>query len=325
MADSPLHWVRMTADDDWQVAQRNHDGDGWLVIGVPTPVHPAVVGERVQMTLPGGSRSSSAEHVRSSPMALATEIIAVASGERLPDRGAIERRLGITVDDDAWSKAVGIASPFVRRRHNDADTSGTRETHNDEGIERIADNADGSGSQTDQAAPERAEVAARLAAHRAATGERTIGVEAARVLAGNLLAGYDHSLHGHDDTDTRITESDRNRIRARIRFEAKNFGLSLEEAAKIEILGYVPIIWSNWECHSGAALLRLPDGRLRWFVLDDVDRSGQSVVEMLRERAGVYAEMLERTCAMLTLAEEVQKGGAPIWDAVRDGTDEDPR
>ena len=225
MNDTPLHWVRLTRDADWQVAQRDLDGDGWLVIGVPTPVQPAVVGEPVSAQRPRPS--------------------------------------------------------------------------------------------LDETTPERAEVAVRLAAHRAATGDRTIGVATARVLLGNL-----------GGTDTGVTDQERNLLRSRMKHETKNFGFPSEQAAEIEILGFVPILWPGWEGHGGVALLRLPNGSLRFYVLDDVDRGGQTVVEILRERLSAYAEAMDRTRAMLALIEsQVDEEGKPlpIWDAVRDGTEEDPR
>jgi len=75
-------------------------------------------------------------------------------------------------------------------------------------------------------------------------------------------------------------------------------------ARDYEVLGRVPMLWTGWEADTDAVLLRLPGGRLAWYVLHCVDVPPEQVVETLRQRLVAYREAIEETEALLRLAGE---------------------
>jgi len=76
-----------------------------------------------------------------------------------------------------------------------------------------------------------------------------------------------------------------------------------EAAQGCEILGSAEILWSGWEGDTDAVLVRLPDGRLQWVVINGVDVATESVIEVLRERLDAYRRAIVETEALLNIAE----------------------
>lgn len=87
------------------------------------------------------------------------------------------------------------------------------------------------------------------------------------------------------------------------------------DPATVEIIDHSPILWASGTGGvSHAALLRLPDGRTRWWVHEDMSRP--LVVDILRERIDAYADALAATRRLLAAAEAA--GVERIEDAVAD-------
>jgi hypothetical protein len=75
------------------------------------------------------------------------------------------------------------------------------------------------------------------------------------------------------------------------------------EGAEIEVLAYVPMLWSGWECDSAAVLYRiLPDGEPRLYVLDGVHVPSDRLLETLQERLAAYEKAIVDTRAFITKA-----------------------
>jgi len=74
-------------------------------------------------------------------------------------------------------------------------------------------------------------------------------------------------------------------------------------AQGFEILGSTDIMWSGWEGDTDAVIVRLPDGKVVWMVIDGVEVGSKNIVEVLRERLVAYSKVIEDTEALLRIAE----------------------
>jgi hypothetical protein len=79
---------------------------------------------------------------------------------------------------------------------------------------------------------------------------------------------------------------------------------AIPKGIELEVLGYVPILWSGWESDTGAVLYRiLPDGDPALHVFDRVDIEKAELLETLEKRIEVYEQVAAGTRAFLEKAQ----------------------
>jgi hypothetical protein len=72
-----------------------------------------------------------------------------------------------------------------------------------------------------------------------------------------------------------------------------------------EVIGATALLWSGWESDTMVALVRLPDGRRVWGVVDAFGvRYPDGIARMLRQRITAYRDAIAETEALLTIAGE---------------------
>lgn len=70
-----------------------------------------------------------------------------------------------------------------------------------------------------------------------------------------------------------------------------------------ELLEFVDVLWSGWECDHNTALIREADGAVRIKILSGVARPADvGPLDMLEERIGAYQEAIEETRRFLGIA-----------------------
>lgn len=86
--------------------------------------------------------------------------------------------------------------------------------------------------------------------------------------------------------------------------------LDLHYGGRCELLAAVEVLWSNWECDSMAALIRLEDGTVKVVRPDGTAGSGppETTMEMLEERLVEYERAISETRAFLLLANAMTNG-----------------
>lgn len=75
-----------------------------------------------------------------------------------------------------------------------------------------------------------------------------------------------------------------------------------------EVAGRAPMLWTGWETDTDAVLLRLPGGRLAWYVIQCVDVPPDAVAGTLRQRLVAYRAAIAKTEELLRLAGESVDG-----------------
>ena len=103
-----------------------------------------------------------------------------------------------------------------------------------------------------------------------------------------------------------MTMDDDEMIRLRLESHRERLAVEVEDACatdQFEILDVVPVLWSGWECDSGAGLVRLPDGAVRIVFIDGVGSPDRRTpLQVLEERLKAYGEVADRTRAFIASA-----------------------
>ena len=75
-----------------------------------------------------------------------------------------------------------------------------------------------------------------------------------------------------------------------------------------DVVDFVPVLWSGWECDSTAVLVRYEDGGHQLLIADAVGVP-DDVVEALQERLATYKEIGKRTEPLLAQFASAPKRG----------------